>query len=69
MSSIPTSLRRLVVQRSGDRGEYYGTSQLGQVATFDIDHIVPVVADGETTSANLALACVSCSLRIYKDEQ
>ena len=71
MSSIPTSLRRLVIQRSGDRGEYYGTSQLGQVATatFDIDHIVPVVADGETTSANLALACVSCSLRIYKDEQ
>ena len=44
-------------------------SQLGQVATFHIDHIVPVVADGETTSANLALACVSCSLRIYKNEQ
>ncbi|UIE40425.1 HNH endonuclease [Leptodesmis sichuanensis A121] len=30
---------------------------------FHIDHIVPVVAGGETTADNLALACVSCSLR------
>lgn len=33
------------------------------MATFHIDHIIPVVAGGETTSDNLALACVSCSLR------
>lgn len=63
MSSIPTSLRRLVIQRSGDRCEYCGISQIGQVATFHIDHVIPVVAGGETTPDNLALACVSCSLR------
>lgn len=28
-----------------------------------MDHIRPVVAGGETAMANLALACVSCSLR------
>ncbi|MFM6201060.1 MAG: HNH endonuclease [Dolichospermum sp.] len=28
-----------------------------------MDHIIPVVAGGATTSDNLALACVSCSLR------
>ena len=34
-----------------------------QAATFHIDHILPVVAGGETSLANLTLACVSCSLR------
>ena len=63
MATIPVSLRRLVIQRADNRCEYCGISQIGQVATFHIDHIVPVVAGGETTAENLALACVSCSLR------
>ena len=63
MTAIPASLRRLVIQRSDNRCEYCGISQIGQVATFHIDHVVPVVASGETTAENLALACVSCSLR------
>lgn len=60
---VPLFLRRLVIERSEDRCEYCGISQLGQVATFHIDHIIPFVAGGETTAENLALACVSCSLR------
>jgi 5-methylcytosine-specific restriction endonuclease McrA len=63
MSVIPASPRRLVLQRAGDRCEYCGLSQAGQVATFHIDHVIPVVANGETVAENLALACVSCSLR------
>jgi len=63
MAAIPTTLRRLVIQRADDRCEYCGLSQAGQAATFHIDHIIPVVAGGETTADNLALACVSCSLR------
>ena len=63
MATIPASLRRLVIQRAENRCEYCRISQIGQVATFHIDHIVPVVADGETIAENLALACVSCSLR------
>ena len=63
MTTIPASLRRSVIQRADDRCEYCSISQVGQVATFHIDHIIPVVAGGETTSDNLALACVSCSLR------
>ncbi len=63
MSTIPASLRRLVIQRASDRCEYCSLSQAGQAATFHIDHIVPVVASGPTTVDNLALACVSCSLR------
>ncbi len=63
MATIPVSLRRFVIQRAGDRCEYCGISQIGQVATFHIDHIRPTIADGETKAENLALACVSCSLR------
>jgi len=63
MTAIPASLRRLVIQRANNRCEYCGISQIGQVATFHLDHIVPVVASGETIAENLALACVSCSLR------
>jgi hypothetical protein len=36
---------------------------LGQEATFHVDHVVPVIAGGPDTGDNLALACVSCSLR------
>ncbi|MGJ3246788.1 MAG: HNH endonuclease [Elainellaceae cyanobacterium] len=63
MATIPVSLRRLVIKRADNRCEYCRISQIGQVATFHIDHIVPVVAGGETSADNLALACVSCSLR------
>ena len=30
---------------------------------FHIDHVIPLAAGGMTTADNLALACVSCSLR------
>lgn len=49
--------------RAGNRCEYCRLSQLGQEAVFHMDHVVPRAADGPTTSDNLALACVSCSLR------
>jgi HNH endonuclease len=63
MRYIPAEVRRLVSQRAMGRCEYCGLAQEGQEATFHIDHIVPVAAGGQTTVENLALACVSCSLR------
>jgi hypothetical protein len=63
MSDVSAALTRLVVLRAGNRCEYCGLSQLGQEATFHIDHVVPRAAGGPTTEENLALACVSCSLR------
>jgi hypothetical protein len=63
MSDIPAFLRRLVIRRAGGQCEYCHLSQAGQEATFHIDHIIPVVAGGKTVAENLALACVSCSLR------
>jgi hypothetical protein len=63
MRYIPAEVRRLVIQRATGRCEYCGLAQEGQEATFHLDHIVPVVVGGKTTIENLAVACVSCSLR------
>ena len=60
---IPEALRREVRTRAGDRCEYCGIAQAGQEATFHIDHIQPRSRAGATTGENLALSCVSCSLR------
>jgi hypothetical protein len=63
MSDVSPAMRAEVVLRAGERCEYCQLSQLGQEAAFHIDHVVPRAADGQTTIENLALACVSCSLR------
>jgi hypothetical protein len=63
MSDIPVELRSLVLRRAGERCEYCQLSQVGQEATFHIDHVIPRASAGPTTPENLALACVSCSLR------
>ena len=63
MSYIPAELRRLVIHRAAGRCEYCGLSQEGQEATFHIDHVIAVAVSGQTVAENLALACVSCSLR------
>lgn len=69
MSAIPATLRDEVTLRAGHRCEYCGLSQAGQEATFHIDHVVPRVAGGPTTADNLALACVSCSLRKWARQE
>jgi HNH endonuclease len=63
MSDVTPELRAVVVQRASNRCEYCGLSQLGQEAAFHVDHVVPRAAGGSTVEGNLALACVSCSLR------
>jgi HNH endonuclease len=63
MSDVPAGLREEITARAGGRCEYCRLSQFGQEATFHIDHVIPRAAGGPTTNDNLALACVSCSLR------
>jgi hypothetical protein len=62
-AAIPAALSRLVRTRAGDVCEYCLLPQSLQEATFHIDHIRPRSAGGTTAPANLALACVTCSLR------
>jgi len=61
--TIPAALRRSVIQRAEDRCEYCCLSQAAQEALFHVDHVIPRAAGGPTVLQNLALACVSCSLR------
>lgn len=61
--NVPLTLKRAVFQRADGRCEYCGLSQTGQEARFHVDHVQPLAAGGATTVDNLALACVSCSLR------
>jgi len=61
--SIPGALRRMVIQRARKRCEYCRLAQAGQEAAFQIDHVRPIADKGETKEDNLALACVSSSLR------
>lgn len=61
--TVSASIRRLVTQRAGNRCEYCRLSQAGQEALFHVDHILPEMDGGLTVLENLALACVSCSLR------
>jgi 5-methylcytosine-specific restriction endonuclease McrA len=60
---VPASLQRRVRERAENRCEYCRIAQVGQEATFHIDHVRPRSEGGPTSLDNLALACVSCSLR------
>lgn len=63
MSEIAPALRAQTADRAAGRCEYCRLAQEGQEAAFHVDHVVPRAAGGLTTFDNLALACVSCSLR------
>jgi hypothetical protein len=62
-SHIPAAMLRAVRERARDVCEYSRLDQKSQEATFHIDHIEPRATGGLTALDNLALACVSCSLR------
>lgn len=61
--SVSETLRKKVTLRAENRCEYCGVAQEGQEALFHVDHVLPVSRGGPTEWDNLALACVSCSLR------
>ena len=56
-------LKKQVRERARDICEYCRLPQAAQEATFHIDHIQPRAAKGRTILDNLALACVTCSLK------
>jgi 5-methylcytosine-specific restriction endonuclease McrA len=60
---VPGRLASQVRHRAGEICEYCRLPQWTQEATFHIDHIQPLADGGRTILANLALACVTCSLK------
>jgi hypothetical protein len=58
---VPAALRRLVVERAGNRCEYCLFPQAASLFALEIEHIIAERHRGETTAENLALACPSCN--------
>jgi hypothetical protein len=61
VSAFSPARRAQITSRAGNRCEYCHLPTRGQVATFPIDHIEPVSADGTNDLENLALTCPHCN--------
>ncbi len=60
-SDVSAALRRLVAERAELRCEYCLLPQEFALRKHQPDHIIPRQHGGETSAANLALACVRCN--------
>jgi hypothetical protein len=58
---ISAELRAQVRERDNNRCVYCQTPEELTVTTFEVDHIVPTSAGGETVLDNLCLACPACN--------
>jgi len=60
--SVSAELRLLLAKRDKNRCVYCLTSEENCGLRMHVDHIIPVIAGGETTYDNLCLACFSCNI-------
>lgn len=60
-SSIPTELRKLVVERAEGRCEYCLIHQDVSIYTHEVDHVIAIKHQGKTEADNLALSCLPCN--------
>ncbi len=58
---ISTELRRLIATRANDCCEYCQQPESLSFVSHQVDHIISEKHSGETTEANLALACTLCN--------
>jgi len=58
---VPAAVRRLVVERAGERCEYCRYPQAASFLTFEVEHYIAEKPGGETVAENLALACPYCN--------
>jgi len=60
-SRISAALRREVRERAGKRCEYCLLAESQAFFPHELDHLVALKHGGQTTAANLALACFDCN--------
>jgi hypothetical protein len=61
MTYIPDSLRRQVTLRARECCEYCLIHQRDSLYSHEVDHVIPEKHRGETSEANLCLACLECN--------
>ncbi len=62
MTGPSAAIVKLIRERAMNRCEYCRMHQSMQVATFHIEHVIPLAAGGTSSPDNLALACPTCNL-------
>jgi 5-methylcytosine-specific restriction endonuclease McrA len=60
---VSKNLRQQVRERFNNICVYCQTAELLSASVFEVDHIIPHSADGQTTLDNLCLACSTCNRR------
>lgn len=58
---VPAELRRQIRQHFANCCAYCRTAEALTVAIFEVEHIVPRSAGGETVLENICLACPTCN--------
>lgn len=58
---VPAALRKQVIERAENRGEYCRFPQSMTLLAFEMEHIISEKHSGTTTLDNLALACPYCN--------
>lgn len=61
LARISAALRREVRERAGERCEYCLIAETQAFFPHEPDHLIAIKHGGQTTSANLALACFDCN--------
>ena len=61
MPRTSQNLRTRIMQAAQNRCEYCQTLQKMTLATFHLDHIIPLAAGGATEFENLCLSCPLCN--------
>lgn len=51
----------MVRSRAGERCEYCRLPSMASQAPFEVEHVIPLKHEGQTTLENLALACMHCN--------
>lgn len=60
---IAAEVRAAVRERARSRCEYCHALETWQYVEFTLEHLTPLIAGGESTMGNLALACFACNRR------
>ncbi|WP_081613883.1 HNH endonuclease [Rhodopirellula sallentina] len=58
---VPIELRRRVREAFGSCCAYCETAESLTVVTFEVEHIIPISRDGQSSFDNLCLACPACN--------
>ncbi|MCP4942732.1 MAG: HNH endonuclease [Planctomycetaceae bacterium] len=58
---IPVALRKQVLANAGGYCAYCHSAQKLLAVTFEIEHIIPRSAGGQTSESNLCLSCPTCN--------